>query len=371
MRGLYIHIPFCRSKCPYCDFYSCLYRNADVDGYVDAVIDEIANGTRSEEFTKNTDLAFDTIYFGGGTPSVLGAERLNKIIYAARKHYKISADAEITVECNPSTVDDEFFRKLSESGVNRISLGMQSAVDNERRKLGRNADKTKIESVIKSAKKQGINNISLDVMLGVPDQTMLSVDETIDFCTGMQVPHISAYMLSIEEGTVFDKRQDTLNLPDEETVCKMYEYVSKKLRQNGFEHYEISNFAKKGFESRHNTKYWNCEEYLGIGPSAHSFIDGKRFFFERDTDAFILGKKAIYDTDGGDSEEYIMLKLRLSDGIDFNEYKKRFCSDFPSEIIKKAGKFSSQGLLTITDTSLSLTTDGFLISNYIISELIN
>lgn len=371
MKGLYIHIPFCRSKCPYCDFYSCLHKNADVDGYVDAVIDEIANGTRTKEFTKNTDLAFDTIYFGGGTPSVIGAERLNAIINAARKHYKISADAEITVECNPSTVDDEFFRKLSESGVNRISLGMQSAVDNERRKLGRNADKTKIESVIKSAEKYGISNISLDVMLGVPDQTIHSIDETIDFCTGMNVPHISAYMLSIEEGTVFDKRQDTLNLPDEDTVCEMYEYVSKKLRQNGFVHYEISNFAKKGYESRHNTKYWNCEEYLGIGPSAHSFVDGKRFYFERDIDAFIQGRNAVYDADGGDCEEYIMLKLRLSDGIEFDEYKKRFDTNFPAEIIKKAGKFSTQGLVTITDTSLSLTTDGFLISNYIISELIN
>ena len=371
MKGLYIHIPFCRSKCPYCDFYSCLHKNADVDGYVDAVINEIANGTRTKEFTKNTDLAFDTIYFGGGTPSVIGAERLNAIINAARKHYKISADAEITVECNPSTVDDEFFRKLSESGVNRISLGMQSAVDNERRKLGRNADKTKIESVIKSAEKYGISNISLDVMLGVPDQTIQSIDETIDFCTGMNVPHISAYMLSIEEGTVFDKRQDTLNLPDEDTVCEMYEYVSKKLRQNGFVHYEISNFAKKGYESRHNTKYWNCEEYLGIGPSAHSFVDGKRFYFERDIDAFIQGRNAVYDADGGDCEEYIMLKLRLSDGIEFDEYKKRFGTNFPAEIIKKAGKFSTQGLVTITDTSLSLTTDGFLISNYIISELIN
>ena len=371
MKGLYIHIPFCRSKCPYCDFYSCLHKNADVDGYVDAVINEIANGTRTKEFTKNTDLAFDTIYFGGGTPSVIGAERLNAIINAARKHYKISADAEITVECNPSTVDDEFFRKLSESGVNRISLGMQSAVDNERRKLGRNADKTKIESVIKSAEKYGISNISLDVMLGVPDQTIHSIDETIDFCTGMNVPHVSAYMLSIEEGTVFDKRQDTLNLPDEDTVCEMYEYVSKKLRQNGFVHYEISNFAKKGYESRHNTKYWNCEEYLGIGPSAHSFVDGKRFYFERDIDAFIQGRNAVYDADGGDCEEYIMLKLRLSDGIEFDEYKKRFGTNFPAEIIKKAGKFSTQGLVTITDTSLSLTTDGFLISNYIISELIN
>lgn len=371
MKGLYIHIPFCRSKCPYCDFYSCLSKNADTESYVASVIDEIKTGRRTKEFTQKTDLSFDTIYFGGGTPSVIGADNIGKILNCSKEHYNITEDAEITVECNPSTVDDEFFRKLSSYGVNRISLGMQSAVDNERKKLGRFSDRNQVLAVIESAKKYGIENISLDVMLGIPDQTMTSLDDTIDFCISTGVPHISAYMLSIEEGTVFHKRIDMLNLPDEDTVCDMYMHLSGKLRNAGYLHYEISNFAKTGYKSRHNTKYWNCEEYLGIGPSAHSFVDGKRFFFERDIRSFINEENAVYDTTGGDREEYIMLRLRLSDGIVFEEYKSRFREDFPSETIKKALDFEKQGLMTVSDTGIALTTDGFLISNYIISELIN
>lgn len=371
MKGLYIHIPFCRSKCPYCDFYSCLYKNTDTDTYCDALIDEIRTSRRTKEFTKNSDLSFDTVYFGGGTPSVLDAEKIGSIVDAARDSYKISDDAEITVECNPSTVDDEFFRKLSCYGVNRISLGMQSAVDNERRTLGRFADRNNVLSAISSARKSGIENISLDVMLGVPEQTMQSLDDTIDFCIETDVPHISAYMLSIEEGTVFHKRYDTLNLPDEDTVCDMYLHLSERLESSGFKHYEISNFAKKGYESRHNLKYWNCDEYLGLGPSAHSFIDGKRFFFPRDIHSFIDGKKAEYDSTGGDKEEYIMLRLRLSNGIIFDEYKDRFGEELNDELIKKATDFTNQGLMTISENGIALTKKGFLISNYIISELIN
>ena len=363
MKGLYIHIPFCRSKCPYCDFYSCLSKNADIENYVGSVIDEIKTGRRTKEFTENTDFTFDTIYFGGGTPSVIGADNIGKIINCAKEFYNISDDAEITIECNPSTVDEEFFRKLSSYGVNRISLGMQSAVDNERKKLGRFADRNQILSVISDARKNGITNISLDVMLGIPDQTMQSLDDTIDFLIQTDVPHISAYMLSVEEGTVFHKRIDSLNLPDEDTVCDMYTHLSERLRNAGFMHYEISNFAKKGYESRHNTKYWDCEEYLGTGPSAHSFIDGMRFFFERDITSFINGENAVYDTTGGDREEYIMLRLRLSDVIIFNDYKNRFGEEFPAEIIKKADRFIKDGLICLTDTNLSLTTDGFLISN--------
>ena len=371
MKGLYIHIPFCRSKCPYCDFYSCLSKNADTESYVAEVIDELKTGRRTKEFTAKTDFSFDTIYFGGGTPSVIGADNIVKIINCAKDCCNISDDAEITVECNPSTVDDEFFRTLSFYGVNRISLGMQSAVDNERRKLGRTADRNQILSVISSAKKYGIDNISLDVMLGIPDQTVESLDKTIDFCINTGVPHISAYMLSIEEGTVFHKRIDTLRLPDEDTVCDMYTHLSRKLRNAGYRHYEISNFSKSGYVSRHNTKYWNCGEYLGIGPSAHSFIGGKRFFFERDINLFTNGENAVYDSSGGDREEYIMLRLRLADGVVFDEYKNRFDKDFPTEAIKKALDFEKQGLMTVSETGIALTTDGFLISNYIISELIN
>ncbi len=369
MKGLYIHIPFCRSKCPYCDFYSCLTKNADIDNYVNAVIDEIRTGRRTKEFTQNSDMSFDTIYFGGGTPSVIGADNIGKILNAVKKNYIIADDTEITVECNPSTVDDDFFQKVASYGVNRISLGMQSAVDKERKKLGRFAGRNQILSAITGARKSGIENISLDVMLGVPEQTMQSLDETIDFCIETDVPHISAYMLSVEEGTVFHKKIDTLNLPDEDTVCDMYTHLTEKLRENGFKHYEISNFAKDEYKSLHNLKYWNCEEYLGIGPSAHSFIDDRRFFFERDIHSFIEGKTAEFDSFGGDKEEYIMLRLRLSDGIVFRDYTSRFGENFPEKISRKSEKFAEQQLMTVTDKHIALTVNGFLISNYIISEL--
>ncbi len=370
MKGLYIHIPFCRSKCPYCDFYS-MPRNDDmIRKYCDALTDEIETGRRTRKFTVSSDMCFDTVYFGGGTPSVLSPFQLGDILDSARNNYNIASDSEITVECNPSTVDEEYFRILASYGVNRISLGLQSAVDSERRSLGRLADKDQVKKCLEYARKSGIYNISLDVMLGVPSQTLDSLTETTDFLTETDVPHISAYMLSIEEGTVFHKRQNTLSLPDEDTVCDMYSLLSEKLNKVGFEHYEISNFAKNGFESKHNLKYWQCEEYLGLGPSAHSFVDGKRFYFERSTEDFINGQEAVFDDLGGDCEEFLMLRLRLKKGISNDEYKCRFGCDIPRSVIKNARNFRKSGHLTICDGTISLTEKGMLISNYIISSLI-
>lgn len=370
MKGLYFHIPFCRSKCPYCDFYSLRFDENTADEYLKAVTHEIESGKRTENYTKNADLSFDTVYFGGGTPSVFGAERIGKILESARKNYIINPLSEITVECNPSSVDDEFFLKLASFGVNRISLGMQSAVDSERRQLGRFADKNDVMSAVRNVKKSGIENISLDLMLGVPNQTVNSLDESIDFLINADITHISAYMLTLEEGTFFYKNREKLNLPDEDAVCEMYLHTVERLNGAGFLQYEISNFSKKGFESRHNLKYWNCEEYLGIGPSAHSFTNGKRFFFGRSIDDFICGKKAEFDSSGGSEEEYIMLRLRLTGGIDFNDYEKRFGKKFPESIIKKAGLFEKNGLAEIDGRGIRLTKEGFLLSNSIIAQLI-
>ena len=370
MKGLYFHIPFCRSKCPYCDFYSRLPDDAMLDAYTDALCDEMSTGARTAAFCENADLSFDTVYFGGGTPSVLGGERLLRILNEARQSYRIAENAEITVECNPSGVDEEFFRQLAHGGVNRISLGLQSAVDAERRQLGRFADKKQVEKALTNAQNSGITNLSLDVMLGIPDQTIASLDETLSFCLSMGVPHISAYMLALEENTVFYRRRDRLNLPDEDAVCELYLHMSETLTKNGIRQYEISNFAKPGFTSRHNLKYWNCEEYLGLGPSAHSFLGGKRFFFPRDTDGFIKGDCAVFDAFGGDAEEYLMLRLRLTDGVRFDDYCERFASPLPDAFLKKARAFAGQGLMTLTDEHIALTRNGFLVSNYILSELL-
>ncbi len=370
MKGLYFHIPFCKSRCPYCDFHTSLFKCETAEKYVAALIDEIKTGKRTKKFTSHFDFCFDTVYFGGGTPSVLNPDQIGSIINTAKENYSISPDAEITLECNPSTIDADYFKRVAAFGVNRISLGLQSANDTERRALGRIANGAKVKFAVESAKSAGITNISLDVMLGVPEQTTESLNETINFCIESDVPHISAYMLSIEDGTVFAKKQATLNLPNEDTVCDMYEHFTKRLKEAEFEHYEISNFAKNGFESNHNLKYWNCEEYLGFGAAAHSFINNKRFYFERDTDGFINGSNAVFDSFGGDEEEFVMLKLRLKKGLLNEEFKSRFGKDIPQKYIINAEKFAKSGHIKITDDGFSLTDNGMLISNYIIANII-
>lgn len=340
--GLYIHIPFCISKCPYCDFYSVKYESELAKKYVLRL---------AEEFKKYKGSEFDTVYFGGGTPSALEPELICRIIDEARNNFVISPKAEITVECNPSKDLKEDFRLYAESGVNRLSIGMQSAVDKERFALGRRAGQAEVKKTVEYAKNAGISNISLDVMLGTPKQSIDSLDTTFDFIDKAGVTHISAYMLKIEEGTPFFKLQDRLALPDEDTVSQMYLKTIKILEQMGFCQYEISNFAKPGYESRHNTKYWTLEPYLGIGPSAHSFWEGKRFYYDKNWNI-------VSDGFGGDTEEKIMLGMRLTKGID------------KSLINKDISQFLEGGYLKINGSNVAFTPKGMLISNYILSEII-
>lgn len=339
--GLYFHIPFCRSKCPYCDFYSVKYEKELAEKYTGRLCDEIKKYSGS----------FDTIYFGGGTPSILESELIEKIIHASKAQFDVSKDCEITVECNPSKNLEKDFEKYAEFGVNRISIGMQSARNEERFALGRVAGQAEVAKAVSDARKAGITNISLDVMLGTPKQTLDSLDETFAFIEKMNVTHISAYMLKIEENTKFFEIQDRLALPDEDTVCNMYLKTIKALKNLGFEQYEISNFAKPGYESRHNLKYWELDEYLGIGASAHSLWGGKRFYYDKDFNI-------IYDGIGGTEEEKIMLGLRLSKGIDKSLIKKDYRN------------FIKMRLLGENNDNIFLTQEGMLVSNTVISELI-
>ena len=270
--GLYIHIPFCKNKCPYCDFYSVKYCEGEAAEYCSRVISQM----------KDFDGEFDTVYFGGGTPSVIPEELIGKLLSEAKKHFTIDPNSEITIECNPSKDLKESFKLYKSYGINRVSLGMQSAVDKERFALGRSAGKAQVEKAVFDAKNAGIENISLDLMLGTPKQTIDSLDETFDFIDKMNVKHISAYMLKIEEGTKFFEMQNRLELPSDDEVSQMYLKTVETLAQLGFAQYEISNFAKDGFESRHNLKYWLLDDYLGLGKSAHSFWQGKRFYTDSD-----------------------------------------------------------------------------------------
>ncbi len=369
MSGIYIHIPFCASKCPYCDFYSYRCKSEEMSLFVDSLIDEINTLERVNEFVKKPFEA-DTLYLGGGTPSVLSGEELFRIITTARKRFSVSDNAEITVECNPNSDIESSLPYLLKAGVNRISLGLQSAVDKERKALGRQSDKKRVTEVIELLKSNGITNISLDVMLGIPYQTQESLNETLNYVIESGVPHISAYMLKIEEGTHFYKCYDKYDFPDEEKTIEFYNQCADALEKAGFIHYEISNFAKEGFESRHNTKYWELENYLGIGPGAHSYFDGKRFYFEGDTQGFIKGDKAIFDSSGGDHEEYIMLKLRLKKGLDLTELKELYGEKPLIKIKEKAPFLKEQGLIEFEGESLRLTRAGYLLSNSVIYEIV-
>lgn len=339
--GLYFHIPFCKSKCPYCDFYSVKFDEASAQQYVQEICDEI----------KQYQGIFDTVYFGGGTPSILPPELIGKILDCARAQFEISDDAEITVECNPSKDLSEDFKKYASYGVNRISVGMQSAVDSERFALGRVAGKNEVERTINYARQSGIENISLDLMLGTPKQTIESLDYSFDFIKSVGVPHVSAYMLKIEEGTKFFQMRDRLVLPDDDTVGEMYLKTVDTLASFGIKQYEISNFAVPGFESRHNTKYWTLTPYLGIGKSAHSFWGGKRFFYD-------IEWNKIDDGTGGDKEEQIMLGLRLAKGIDKSLVDRDFA------------EFVKMGYVDDLGERIALTPKGMLVSNTIINYII-
>ena len=253
----------------------------------------------------------DTLYFGGGTPSLLGGERIARLIHAAKQGFGDNF-TEITVECNPADNLKADFEVMAKAGVNRISLGVQSGIDTELKALSRRHTTDDVVRTVKDAKAVGIHNISLDLMLGIPHQTMESLKKSLDFLLSSEPTHISAYMLKIEPNTPFGKADiSSLNLPDEDTVSDMYLFVSDYLKSRGFEHYEISNFAKKGYRSKHNTRYWLCEEYLGLGPAAYSYLNGKRFSFDRNCEQYLTCPTVLSDGEGGDFEEFSMLRLRL------------------------------------------------------------
>ena len=340
--GLYFHIPYCKNKCPYCAFYSKKYCREEAESYVEKLIAEMQKYGGS----------FDTVYFGGGTPSTVDAELIEKLLNAARAHFEIADGAEITIECNPSSEGlEDKIACYAETGINRISLGMQSAVKAERLALGRTADKEQILKIIAAARRNGIDNVSLDLMLGTPKQTAESLDETLDFIAKTGVPHVSAYILSIEEGTPFARMQDKLPLPNEEQTAELYLKTVIRLEAIGLKQYEVSNFAKEGFESRHNNKYWLLAPYLGIGATAHSYWNGRRFYYDE-----ALNK--LDDGEGGTKEEQIMLGLRLKKGI-----KK-------SLIERDLAPYISAGLMEESGDNIRFTPRGFLVSNTILAELI-
>jgi len=368
--GIYIHVPFCRNKCPYCDFYSTVENAATIDSYISAIVSELQTRKRLSEYV-NTDITADTVYFGGGTPSVLPPDGFIRILDAVRNNMTLTDDCEITVECNPASFTEELAKAFRECGVNRISLGLQSAIDKERKALGRISGAAGVKNAMELCRENGIDNISLDVMLGITYQTENSLYETLKFCNDNGASHISAYMLKIEKNTPFYRMKSKLKLPNEDEVCDLYENACVRLSEYGYKQYEISNFAKDGLFSRHNLKYWTLADYIGLGPAAHSFFGGRRFYFPRDTKAFINAGKPVFDGYGGDVSEYIMLSLRLTDGIDLKYMAEKYGDEEAKKAVKKAQSYIELHLAEIYNNRLHLTKKGFLLSNTVICGIID
>ena len=357
MTGLYIHMPFCRKKCPYCDFYSTGYTSELAARYAEAVKRNLSYYNMCYEKENNYNTRYDTVYFGGGTPILL-AEHIPEIL----SEVGAEPNAEITVECNPLEMSEETLRLLYDCGVNRLSVGVQSASGRELKALGRAHTFEQAREAILTANKIGFCDISVDFMLGIPRQDVSSLLYTVTRLRELPITHVSAYMLKIEPNTVFGKKPPE-NLPDEDTTAELYLAAVDMLRSIGFEQYEISSFAKGGMTSRHNLKYWRREEYLGIGAAAHSFYGGRRFAVKRDIREFIASehqREITTDDNINELEERIMLGLRLTEGIP-KELWERVESGFP--LIPKP-------YYNICNGRLSLTAEGFLVSNEIISTLL-
>lgn len=363
--GLYIHIPFCKSKCPYCDFYSITSKNCE-NKYVNAVCGELL---RWSEKAKNR--VVDTVYFGGGTPSFLSTKNIGKILNCVKENYNF-APKEVTLEVNPADYKKEDFDNLYKIGVNRISIGAQSLDDCELKILGRRHNSENIYETYKNAKLSGFENISIDLILAFPTQTEKSVKKFINFCEAENIKHISAYLLKIERGTAFYENKNNLKFLSEDNSANMYLYFCDEMKKIGYNHYEVSNFSKKGFESKHNLKYWNLDEYIGIGPSAHSFFGGKRFYYSNDIYGFMNKACDEIFNEKFDSElEYFMLQMRLCHGIDSEKYREKLNKDMPKKFFETAKKYSKLGFCeTKDDKNIRFTDKGFLISNYIISEIL-
>ncbi len=359
--GLYIHVPFCGKKCRYCDFYSVSYTKSNADAYTDAVLRNI------KHYSDKT-AVLDTVYFGGGTPSLLSAEQIFQFIAHIKTYFDLSGNAEITLEANPNTLTYEKLAKFREIGVNRLSIGVQSMLDDELKLLGRTHTAERAVKSVYDAEKAGFCNISCDLMTALPDQTTEKLKLSIDRMAELPIQHISAYILKIEKDTSFDCKEIRNSVPNDDETAELYMTMTERLREKGFLQYEVSNFSKPGFESRHNCRYWKCLDYIGIGPSAHSCYKGKRFAAVPDIKAFIdspVQHTEITDSSPCGFEEFSMLRLRLAEGLDLKDVEAH-----RSAIEKKIPPLIEAGYVKYNGDKVSLTEKGFLMSNSVIEFLI-
>lgn len=359
MRGLYVHVPFCAAKCRYCDFYSLPGRTSDISKYVDSVLKEAAG---------HNSLKFDTLFIGGGTPSVLVPEQFGRLLKGLKNTFDMNALAEATVEINPESASQGFLRAAAENGIDRISVGVQSLNENELTKSGRIHNAAQALEAIELARKTGINNISADLIIGLPGQTQASLKESIEKLVNTGIEHISVYCLSLEPGTPMAETPPP-DLPDDEFQAEQFYFSRELLISHGFSHYEISNFARPGFECKHNLVYWHGEEYLGLGPAAASHLNGKRFKNRPSLDAYISDPKGQIEFDDPLNErhkaaEESVLRLRLlEEGIDPKIMAARYDPSVMAALIELMEKLTAFGMLDYDGTRFTIPTDRIMTSN--------
>lgn len=368
MLGVYLHVPFCVSKCPYCDFYSLASStDDDKDRYLQALIESL------HQWSAQLHTTADTVYLGGGTPTLLGAHRLARLIAAARDAFSVLNDAEITLEANPGDDLGDILRAFAAVGGNRLSLGVQSVNDRQLQLLGRRHTVADVESAVTAAHRAGISNVSCDLMLGTSEQTIDDIRAAARRFAEWGARHVSAYLLKLENGTPYAESPPVL--PDEDAAATLYMEAVAALKEQGYAQYEISNFAHPGFESRHNLKYWNLEPYLGIGPASHSFLNGKRLYYPRSLSAFLDGCEPLPETPDdavipeNSPAEYAMLRLRLTKGLTEAAFSARFGIPIPNTWRDKAAALPPH-LVTVDADGIRLTPEGFLVSDAILAHIL-
>ena len=368
--GIYVHIPFCVKKCKYCDFVSFENKFDMQEKYVKCLTQEIDN-------CNITNFEVDTIYFGGGTPSSISVEYIGNILEKIRNKFKVREDAEITIEVNPGTVLKENLEYYKRFGFNRISIGLQSTKDELLKTIGRIHTYSQFVECFKNAREVGFQNINVDLMLGLPTQTIKDLEESLNEVVNLGANHISLYSLIVEEGTVLKQEIDNglYVLPSEDEERKMYDYTKKLLEKNNYIHYEISNFSKKGFESKHNLNCWNQEEYLGFGLSAHSYFDKKRFSNTSDFEKYLSSQKENIQvnevqTSESQKKEYMLLGFRKIQGISISEFERKFGIHPLFYFRFEISKLVQKELIEVDLDSIRLTRKGLDLANLVFEEFV-
>ena len=370
--GIYVHIPFCTKKCGYCDFYSVKWNEIQENMYIQSVINEIkSHSALSNKF------AVDSIYIGGGTPSIINPKHIDDIINTIKSIFTVENDCEISMEANPNSLNENL-HAYGEIGINRLSIGIQSLNDDILKKIGRIHNSKEALEAIDRAKSFGFENINADVMFNIPGQNIDDINDTINQLIEKDIKHISFYSLKLEKGTpmyILEENKEII-MPEEDCEREMYYLGRNIMEKHKLIQYEISNFALKGYECRHNLKYWNQEEYIGIGPSAHSFLGNMRFSNPSDITEYILsGEDEIFERDIQEFMnrddmifEYIMLRLRLTEGLKFADFKNKFSIDFKEKYDGQIDYLTKNELVESDDEAIRLTKRGMDISNYVFEQ---